>query len=41
MVRTHDREEDEDAITEPLLASFPANMPSSRALRKMNFTIYS
>jgi hypothetical protein len=27
-------------ITEPILASFPNNMPSNKALNKMKFTVY-
>jgi hypothetical protein len=30
----------DSCITEPILASFPSNMPSARALRKMKFNIY-
>jgi hypothetical protein len=42
VIRTHDNDEaggDDDRITEPLLASFPANLPTAKALEKMSFNI--
>lgn len=42
VVRTHDKDEQdaENTISEPLLASFPANMPSAKALSKMQFNVF-
>ena len=42
VVRTHDKDEQgaDNVICEPLLASFPANLPSAKALNKMQFNVY-
>ena len=43
-LRTTDFEETSDvpnpSISEPILASFPSNLPSAKVLQKMNFNVY-